>query len=120
MAKTKERIMANQIAEMEAEQLVEETYYKENLMNVLSLACNYNYVYVLTVRHGMLIIEDTQYNREHTFTLNYTKNSYNNLCDLESDLSVLEDQIKKQKELTELRKNALNKLSDEEQAALGL
>jgi hypothetical protein len=120
MAKTKEQKLAEQAEQARIKQLAEETYYKENLMKVLSQACNHDHVYVLTARQDVFVLEDTQCGDEFVFTLGYTKNSYNTLCDLELDLTMLEGQLRKQKELADLRKNALNKLSDEEREALGL
>jgi hypothetical protein len=118
--KTKAEQQAEQAALKAARMLADAEAYPAKLMAALEEATTKNN-YELEVRNGMFALRDRD-SRDSTLslTLSYTENSFNALESLEWDLNQKAEERAEQERVYALRKQAFNKLTKEEQQALGL
>jgi len=118
--KTKAEQQAEQAALKAARMLADAEAYPSKLMAALEEATTKNN-YELTVRNGMFSLRDRD-SRDLTLslTMTYTANSFDALENLEWDLQSKAEERAEQERVYALRKQAFNKLSKEEQQALGL
>jgi hypothetical protein len=99
----------------------ESAEYPTKLMAALEEATAKNN-YELEVRNGMFSLRDrdSSGNLTLSLTLSYTENSFNALESLEWDLNEKAEERAEAERRYNLRTTALNKLSTEERAVLGL
>ena len=119
--KTKAELAAEREAFEAARRLADAEAYPNKLMAALEAATTLNN-YELEVRNGMFSLRDrdSSSNLTLSLTLSYTENSFNALESLEWDLNEKAEERAEQERVYALRKQAFNKLSKEEQQALGL
>ena len=119
--KTKAELTAEREAAEAARRLADAEAYPNKLMAALEAATTLNN-YELEVRNGMFSLRDrdSSSNLTLSLTLSYTENSFNALESLEWDLNEKAEERAEQERVYALRKQAFNKLSKEEQQALGL
>lgn len=119
--KTRAELEAERQAERARRLLAEAEAYPARLMAALELATTKNN-YELEVRNGMFSLRDRDSTGNFTLSLTmmYTENSYNALESLEYDLEEKEADRQESERQRNLRRTAFNKLSVEEQQALGL
>jgi hypothetical protein len=120
--KTKAELAAEREAAMAAERALERESYPARLMRALEEATQKNN-YELTVKDGYFTLHDrdsSDYDNPRSLSYPYTSNSFFALEDLESDLRDKAEERAESLRLSELRKIAWAKLSDEERHALGL
>lgn len=119
--KTKAELTAEREAAVAARRLAEAEAYPAKLMAALEEATEKNN-YELTVKNGMFSLRDRNESRAPalSLTMSYTENSWNALECLEYDLESAAEERAESLRLSELRKVAWSKLSDEERHALGL
>lgn len=121
MAKeTKAQREARMAAERQAQLLAMAEAYPARLMALLERATKENFE--LTVKEGMLRVEDRDNRRADAYMLSYsfTKHADSTLDELEWDLKEKEEARREAERKANLRVTALNKLSNEEREALGL
>lgn len=118
--KTKAELTAERLAAEAARLLEMAEAYPRRLMEMLERATKENFE--LTVKEGMLRVEDRDNRRADAYMLSYsfTKHADSTLDELEWDLKEKEEARLEAERKANLRTTALNKLSTEERELLGL
>jgi hypothetical protein len=119
--KTKAELAAEREAAVAARMLADAEAYPAKLMAALEEATQKNN-YELTVANGMFSLRDRNASRAPALSLTaaYTENSWNALESLEWDLEQYAEERAEAERLTQVRRAAFAKLSEEEKSALGL
>ena len=116
--KTKEQRLAEVQAELAQRQAVAAASYAPRLMAVLERANPY---FQFSVKDGLFHVSDiNNYRDEYLLSYSYSPDSDNILSDLEWEVQRKEEASAEAERRANVRKEALNKLSDEEREILGL
>ena len=107
-----ESFMAQQLAEMAAE-------YPEMLMTTLT-RINKSYEYEMAVRDSKFVVTEISSRRVSTLTYSFSQDAYDDLRWLSQELDMEDKQRLESERLVQVRKEAMSKLTAEEQKALGL
>lgn len=115
---TKAERLAREHAEREEREATAMAHYFPRLMAALARATN-EYYFELTVKEGMFKLVDRNSSDTYVLSPTWTREAWE-LDNLESELASLDRERAEQARLTEVRRQAFAKLSDEEKQALGL
>mgnify|MGYP003351388140 CR=1 FL=1 len=116
--KTKAERLAELQAELEQRRYLAASTYPSRLMAVLERADLY---FQFSVKDGLFRVSDMEnYRDEYLLSYSYSQDADNVLSDLEFAVQRKEDARAEAERRANLRKAALNKLSDEEREILGL
>jgi hypothetical protein len=118
--KTKAELTAEREAAEAARLLAMAEAYPARLMALLERAVKENFE--LTVKEGFFRVENRDDRRANAYLLSYsfTKDADSTLDELEWDVNAKEEARAESERLSQLRRQAFLKLTEEEQNALGL
>lgn len=118
---TKAERLVREAVERAAYEAEQAATYPQRLMAMLERAVKANFE--LTVEAGKFLLEDRDertYNRRQVLSLEYNQANQETLHELDWRVEMKEEAEREAKRQHELRRQAFNKLSEEERNALGL
>jgi len=118
--KTKAQREAEHQAEAEQRLKDEVAHYEANLMPLLERACKVGFELSVVASHSNELVFNLHHNRSGTFHLSpkYHSRWVSEMNDVEFFVESFEEQTREEKRREQVRKNALEKLTEEERKEL--
>lgn len=117
---TKEQRRLREAEETSARAEARKAAYPEYLLATLRRATRLNYELAVSAQHTFLLFDRDDPDNEFELSHGYSESSHAALYELDWTLETKEKETREQQRRAEVRKNALNKLTEEERELLNV